>query len=148
MGKISGRNGPDPGEGGAPRKPIDHNLVRRLAGIGCTVDEIAVACGVSIRCMFKRIEAEPELAEAIEEGRATGKATLRRLQWQGARAGNATMLIWLGKQLLGQRDKTEITGKDGGAIQHEDVTDTRTPIDDLLTGSLRKVVGDVPTTKH
>jgi hypothetical protein len=29
---------------------------------------------------------------------------LRRLQWKGAEAGNPTMLIWLGKQMLGQRD--------------------------------------------
>ena len=32
--------------------------------------------------------------------------------------GNATMGVWLGKQLLGQRDmaQTEVTGKDGGPI--------------------------------
>ena len=34
---------------------------------------------------------------------------------------NATLLIWLGKQILNQRDKQEITGADGGAIQHETI---------------------------
>ena len=29
------------------------------------------------------------------------------------------MLIWLGKQMLGQRDKQEITGADGGPIQQQ-----------------------------
>jgi hypothetical protein len=33
------------------------------------------------------------------------KASLRRIQWKLAEAGNATMCVWLGKQLLGQRDK-------------------------------------------
>jgi hypothetical protein len=27
--------------------------------------------------------------------------------------GNSTMLVWLGKQYLGQRDKNELTGADG-----------------------------------
>jgi hypothetical protein len=27
------------------------------------------------------------------------------------------MLIWLGKQFLGQSDKNELSGKDGGPIQ-------------------------------
>ena len=44
---------------------------------------------------------------AIDEARESGKATLRRLQWQRATAGSDTMCIWLGKQLLGQRDRQE-----------------------------------------
>jgi hypothetical protein len=30
--------------------------------------------------------------------------------------GNPTMLIWLGKQYLDQKDKNELTGKDGGPL--------------------------------
>jgi hypothetical protein len=33
--------------------------------------------------------------------------------------GNATMLVWLGKQWLGQNDRHELTGADGGPIQYE-----------------------------
>jgi hypothetical protein len=32
-------------------------------------------------------------------------------------SGNPTMLIWLGKQFLGQTDKTAVTGADGGPLQ-------------------------------
>ena len=46
-----------------------------------------------------------------------GKASLRRAQWKAAQDGNPTMLVWLGKQMLGQRDKQEITGDNGGALQ-------------------------------
>lgn len=30
------------------------------------------------------------------------------MQWQRAKAGSDTMQIWLGKQLLGQRDKQAV----------------------------------------
>jgi hypothetical protein len=108
MGKLSGKPGPDPGHGGAPRKPIDLDLVRRLAGIGCTIEELAVACAVAVETMYHRMELEPALGVAYQEGSALGKTTLRRLQWQKAQTGDSTMLIWLGKQMLGQRDKADV----------------------------------------
>ena len=33
--------------------------------------------------------------------------SLRRMQFEKAQTGNTTMLIWLGKQMLGQKDKIE-----------------------------------------
>jgi hypothetical protein len=35
--------------------------------------------------------------------------SLRRMQWQAAENGNPTMLVWLGKQYLNQKDKAEQT---------------------------------------
>jgi len=48
-----------------------------------------------------------------------GRSSLRRMQWKAAENGDKTMLVWLGKQYLGQRDKqeTEISGKDGGSLE-------------------------------
>ncbi len=34
--------------------------------------------------------------------------SLRRKQWRAAEEGNTTMLVWLGKQYLGQKDKSEM----------------------------------------
>ncbi len=34
------------------------------------------------------------------------------MQWKAAKAGNVTMQIWLGKQLLGQKDKSDVTSGD------------------------------------
>jgi hypothetical protein len=42
-----------------------------------------------------------------------GKMSLRRHQWRALEEGNTTMLVWLGKQYLGQREKNEVTGADG-----------------------------------
>jgi hypothetical protein len=47
---------------------------------------------------------ETTFAAAVHRGRERAKASLRCLQWKAARAGNVTMLVWLGKQILGQRD--------------------------------------------
>lgn len=41
-------------------------------------------------------------ASVIENGRASGKMSLKRKQWEVAMSGNVTMLIWLGKIQLGQ----------------------------------------------
>jgi hypothetical protein len=48
-------------------------------------------------------------SEAYKRFSEDGKKSLRRLQFDSARKGNVTMQIWLGKQYLGQRDRTEYT---------------------------------------
>jgi hypothetical protein len=82
-----------------PRLKIDSKLVKSLAGIHCTTDEIAIVCGVSKDTIERRCMKE------LEAGRAEGRASLRRLQWAQAQKGNVSMLIWLGKQILGQKDR-------------------------------------------
>jgi hypothetical protein len=81
-----------------PFKEVDAALVLELASIHCTVEEIARVCKCSKDTLERRFMDE------IEDGRANGRESLRRLQWTSARGGNVTMQIWLGKQLLGQRD--------------------------------------------
>ncbi|MDE2472931.1 MAG: hypothetical protein KGL35_30520 [Bradyrhizobium sp.] len=94
----------------APLLPIDNGQVERAASLGCTVEEIAVLVGVGRSTFLQRVIDDPDLAECLERGRAMGKSTLRRLQWKLAQEGNPTMLIWLGKQLLGQKDRHEHSG--------------------------------------
>ena len=43
-------------------------------------------------------------AGIIDKGKAEGKMRLRRKQIEVAMQGNAVMLIWLGKQMLGQAE--------------------------------------------
>ena len=77
--------------------------VERAASIGCTVEEIAAILGIARSTLFERKADDPAIEDAIEKGRETGRATFRRLQWDRAQQGSDTMLIWLGKQMLGQR---------------------------------------------
>jgi hypothetical protein len=90
---------------GRPRIEFDRKIIERLASIQCTDKEIAAVLGVSFYTLARRKADDPEFVEFLERGRANGRATLRRLQWQRANAGSDTMLVWLGKQTLGQRDR-------------------------------------------
>jgi len=86
-----------------PRKKaeIDMKLVRLLASIGCTQEEIAAACGISETTLKARCKNE------IQDGYAEMRRSLRKWQYNLAKTGNLGMLIWLGKQYLGQREKTD-----------------------------------------
>ena len=89
---------------GRPKKyNLDTNQVEQLAGFGCTDTEIASFFDIS------RTTLERNYEQYMTKGRESGKIRLRQMQWASAKKGNVAMLIWLGKQLLGQSDKQEIT---------------------------------------
>lgn len=103
------------GPGRGHKIKLDAGQVRELAGIGCTTDEMARI----FRCSTDTLERN--YMDAMEEGRANLKMSLRRKQVKLAlEDGDKGMLIWLGKQYLGQRDKHEHTGSEGGPIQYAD----------------------------
>jgi hypothetical protein len=105
---------------GRPRAEITPAEVGKLTAIGCTDEEIAWWFGISVDTIARRKADDLEFAESYEKGKAEIRMSLRRKQLAVAKDGNATLLIWLGKQLLGQRDKFEHTGKDGGPIEVSD----------------------------
>ena len=111
---------------GAGRKPvaIDLGELEKLCTLQCTDPEIAAWFNVSVRTIENRRK-QPKFAEAMERGKARGRISVRRAQMRLAEAGNATMCIWLGKQLLGQKDivANEHTGKAGGPIEVNDARD-------------------------
>jgi hypothetical protein len=100
---------------GRPRLDVSPAQVRELAAGMHTQAGIAARLGISHDTLQRRLES-PELKAAYEEGRELCCAEVRDLQMEAARAGNVTMLIWLGKQLLGQRDSIDQTiGSAGGS---------------------------------
>lgn len=119
---------------GRPKKVIDYVLAEKLAYIQCTIDEIAVVLGISDVTLRK----DKRFLAIHRKGMEEGKSSLRRLQWKGAEAGNPTMLIWLGKQYLGQKDKSEVTGKDGQPITQPQIVvvsqESRTLTERVLKG--------------
>lgn len=88
-----------------PRKQIDADQVKTLAAINCSYEEMAAVLGCNESTLTRRF------AQVIKEGRANGRMSLKRKQYEMAMGGNITMLIWLGKQLLGQSDKVETIEK-------------------------------------
>lgn len=99
------------------RRPfIDPQLLRIMAGLFCSEEEIAEMFETSVADLRLAIRDDPLLGDAMREGRAFGKMTLRRGQLEtavGAAKGNAAMLIWLGKQadILGQMDVPDISSR-------------------------------------
>ena len=72
-------------------------MVQRMAEIFATEEEIAYVMGINRSTLRKH----PEL---MQGGKARAKVKLRRAQMEKALEGNPTLLIWMGKQFLGQSD--------------------------------------------
>ena len=90
--------------GGRPKKyDIDKEQVEKLAALGCTNSEIASFFGCEDSLISK------SYSRNVTKGKERGKTRLRQMQWRSAEKGSVSMQIWLGKQVLGQADKQEIT---------------------------------------
>lgn len=78
--------------------------------IHCTMEEMAAVFNCSVQTL------ENNYLDIIKRGRENGKASLRRMQYLAAQKGNIAMMIWLGKQLLGQRERADIDMTSGVTI--------------------------------
>lgn len=99
---------------GRPKKILTEDalkLIENLSRIMCTDEEIAQCLGASMDTLLNADNKEL-FRSANEKGKATGKQSLRRQQYQTAMKGNCSMLIWLGKQYLGQSEKIDANVKD------------------------------------
>jgi hypothetical protein len=90
---------------GRPEKPIDWAQFEQLCALHCTQDEIGNMLGlapvtVSIRV---RDHYREEYLSVYKRFQEQGKCSLRRNQFVLSKK-NASMAIWLGKVLLGQKD--------------------------------------------
>lgn len=108
--------------GGRPKTEIDKDVFEGLCEIQCTKNEM---CSV-FKCDEKTLTRWCKdtygmgFSDVYKKESETGKTSLRRMQWNLAKSGNATMQLWLGKQYLDQRDKQEVENT------NIDLTDTMT----------------------
>lgn len=89
---------------GRDRTVVPPHDVYRLATIGCKDREIAEWFGIDSNTLRYNFSVE------LIKGRETLKQSLRRKQIEVAMTGNPTMLIFLGKNLLGQADSPQSEG--------------------------------------
>jgi len=105
---------------GAGRKPVHIDLVEleKLSSLQSTDEELAAYFGVTARTIGNK-RRQPEFAEAMRRGRAKGCISVRRAQFKALDKGNPAILIWLGKQMLNQRDvrPIELSGPGGKAVK-------------------------------
>lgn len=90
-----------------------------LCQIMCTQEEIGhiIDCDVETLQAACRRDKKMDFSAYYKKKSAPGKMSLRRKQFEMALVhGNITMLIWLGKQQLGQSEKIENTEEGGAAL--------------------------------
>jgi hypothetical protein len=78
--------------------PVPMDEVETMAQIGCTDREIAEHFGI------KEDTLRRNFADYLIKGRSMLKQRLRQAQLRVAFEGNPTMLIWLGRNILGQNE--------------------------------------------
>ena len=96
-----------------PRAEIDEKMVAGMATVGATNVEIAEACGVSEGTIRHRFY------EILTKSRSVLKTKLRRAQLRAAFKGNSALLIFLGKNMLGQADKIETKNEQNIVIKEK-----------------------------
>jgi hypothetical protein len=121
--------------GGRPRKEIDFKQLEELCSIQCTEAEICSILDVDDKTLTLRIMETygVSFSEYFAQKRGNGKTSLRRAQYLTAvgrepvlsekgellvpgTPPSPALLIWLGKNWLDQKDKSEISGPDNGPI--------------------------------
>ena len=83
---------------GENKKVIPPDEVEKLAKLWCSYQEIADWFQIPVETL------KYNFRDLIAKGRAETKQALRRAQLKVAIGGNTSMLIWLGKNILGQSD--------------------------------------------
>ncbi len=114
------RNPPGSNAGGQPpTKEIKWEALEALLNMQGTAEECGAVLGVSADTLDRRVREKygVTFAEYSREKRAAGRMSLRRAQWVTATQNkNPAMQIWLGKNMLGQTDKQEISGPGGAPV--------------------------------
>lgn len=100
---------------GPPKKLLTAdqiNQLERLAEAGATQHEMAALVGIDEDTLRRRTRDQPEVGQALLRAGALLRTSLRRKQIAIALSdkhpAQATMLVWLGKTLLGQTERINL----------------------------------------
>jgi hypothetical protein len=95
----------------AKKIEIDWKRVDKLLQAHCHGVGIAGLLGINENTLYSRCRSDlgEEFEAKKQQKQAEGKELLRAKQFELAMMGNVPMAIWLGKNLLGQRDQVEQT---------------------------------------
>lgn len=96
-------------KGGRPASKIDWGAVELYLKAGCTGVGIADMIGIHPETLYNACERDNKMGFSAyaQQKRESGDDMLRAKQFEVAIEGDRSMLIWLGKQRLGQRDSIE-----------------------------------------
>lgn len=107
---------------GAGRKKynIDWKVVDHYLTCGCSGAQVAAKIGIGSDCLYLRVKEEfgVDFSAYMQQKRATGETLVKEAQFDEAvRKRNTSMLIWIGKQMLGQSERQEVAHSGNIPIQ-------------------------------
>jgi len=95
---------------GENQKVVPPDEVIALAKLHCTYKEMSDFFGINVETL------KYNFSDLIAKGRAETKQALRKAQIKLALNGNATMLVWLGKNMLSQSENGDTTSDENQVL--------------------------------
>jgi len=95
---------------GENQKVVPPDEVIALAKLHCTYKEMSDFFGINVETL------KYNFSDLIAKGRAETKQALRKAQIKLALNGNATMLVWLGKNMLSQSESGDTTSDENQVL--------------------------------
>jgi hypothetical protein len=129
--------------------PVTVLTLRRLGLWLSTFSEAAAFLGISPHTLSRRMQEHPVLRKAWDEGQEQGRSTLRRRQLEVAFSDSpqaASLLVHLGKTLLGQHERRELVGDGGGPIRFGMIR--RVIVDPMAPEGQQEIDVTEPETRH
>tara|TARA_R100000664_G_scaffold31744_1_gene45692 strand:- start:71 stop:451 length:381 start_codon:yes stop_codon:yes gene_type:complete len=118
---------------GRKKTNIEWKKIENMAVAGCNGQQISAAMGIHYNTLARRCQEDNkcDFSEYLQTKKEKGNNLLKQKQFDLALKGDRGMLIWLGKNRLGQSDKKEITQENLG--QNIKVEFTSTNVKPKLT---------------
>lgn len=88
------------------KQPIDWVVAGKLLEAACSGVEVSSYFGIDEETLYNRCKTDLGMgfSEFKKQKKSTGEAALRAKQHQVALQGNTSMLVWMGKQRLTQKE--------------------------------------------
>lgn len=129
--------GARPGSGKPPFVPTasERKQVETLSGLGVPVLQIAtlVREGIAADTLLKHFRVE------LDRGKAKANAKVAQTLFQKATSGDTTAAIWWSKTQMKWSERVEVTGLDGGALEHKHEFRTSGEFEEALGRALAKI---------
>ncbi len=109
---------------GRPQIQIDKTEFEKLCAIWCNEKEIAGWFDISVDtlCRWCKRTYKMTFADIYAQKASKGTVSIRRKQFELAQKGNVALLIWLGKQKLGQTDHYQGPASPDGSAKIDGTT--------------------------
>lgn len=103
---------------GRPKAPIDWEVVKRQVSAGASGVSIAHELGIASDTLYDRCieDMGMEFTEFKRLHVSRGNDLIAMKQFELAMKGDKSLLIWLGKNRLGQRDRQEYVNAAGESV--------------------------------